>query len=124
MLLSFSQASAADAGDRLVVIWTSGDPEVAEKVCFMYTLNARLRGWFADVTLVVWGPSARLLSESQDLQRQLKDMMEAGVRVEACVTCADMYGVSPVLRELGIEVKGMGAPLTEYLKSGARVLSF
>ena len=25
---------------RLAVLWTSGDPEVATKVAFMYTLNA------------------------------------------------------------------------------------
>ena len=26
---------------RLAVVWTSGDPEVAHQVCFMYTDNAR-----------------------------------------------------------------------------------
>lgn len=123
MLLSFTQAAAA-ADDKLVVLWTSGDPEVAEKVCFMYTHNARLQGWFDEVTLIVWGPSSRLLSENQKLQSMVKAMMEDGVKVEACLSCANMYGVVQDLRDLGIDVKGMGVPLTDYLKSDAKILTF
>lgn len=123
MLLSFTQAAAA-ADDKLVVLWTSGDPEVAEKVCFMYTHNARLQGWFDEVTLIIWGPSSRLLSENQKLQGMVKAMMEDGVKVEACISCANMYGVAQALRDLGIDVKGMGVPLTDYLKSDAKILTF
>jgi hypothetical protein len=35
--------------DKLVVLWTSDDKEVAFKMVFMYTLNAKLRGWWNDV---------------------------------------------------------------------------
>lgn len=38
---------------RLAVIWTSGDPEVAYRVCFMYTDNAKKQKWFDEVTLIV-----------------------------------------------------------------------
>ena len=41
------------APSRLAVLWTSGDPEVALNVAFMYTLNARRQGWFDEVTLIV-----------------------------------------------------------------------
>ncbi len=123
MVLSSAQSAAATA-DKLVVLWTSGDPEIAEKVCFMYTQNAKIQGWFDEVTLVVWGPSAKLLSENPDLKKSVKSMMEDGIKVEACISCADMYGVAGDLRDLGIDVKGMGVPLTGYLKSGAKVLTF
>jgi hypothetical protein len=123
MLSSFT--SVASAGqDKLVVLWTSGDPEVAEKVCFMYTHNAKLQGWFDEVTLIVWGPSAKLLSENTEIQERVKAMIADGVKVEACVACANMYGVSGDLSALGIDVKGMGVPLSDYLKSDAKVLSF
>jgi len=115
-------ASAQD--EKLVVLWTSGDPEVAEKVCLMYTHAAKLQGWFDEVTLVVWGPSSKLLAETSTLQEKVKGMMADGVRVEACVTCAKMYGVVQNLEDMGIEVKGMGRPLTDYLKSEAKILSF
>ena len=123
MFLSFTQAVSA-GDDKLVVLWTSGDPEVAEKVCFMYTHNAKLQGWFDEVTLVVWGPSSKLLSENADLQKSVKAMIAAGIKVEACISCANMYGVVQELRDIGIDVKGMGVPLTDYLKSDAKILSF
>lgn len=109
---------------KLAVLWTSGDPEVAEKVCFMYTLNAKKQGWFDEVVLIVWGPSAKLLAENQALQDYLKKMKEQGVRVEACINCSNMYGVTDKLKEMNIDVKGMGIPLTGYLKDNWKVLTF
>jgi len=116
--------SVETLSDKLVVVWTSGDPYVAERVAFMYTHNAKKAGWFKDVTLVVWGPSAKLISENIKLQEKVAAMQKDGVIVEACVACADAYGVSDDLRKLGYDVKGMGKPLTDYLKNGARVLTF
>jgi hypothetical protein len=109
---------------RLAVVWTSGDPQVAEKVCLMYTQNAKKYGWFDDVVLIVWGPSAKLLAENGNLQEYIKKIQEAGVRVEACLACADMYGVTDKLREMNIDVRYMGVPLTNYLKDGWKVLTF
>jgi len=109
---------------RLAVLWTSGDPEVAHKVCFMYTHNAKKQRWFDEVLLIVWGPSSRLLVADKELQAAVKAMMADGVQVQACVACANTYGVSDRLRELGIEVKGMGPPLTDLLKSDWKVLTF
>ena len=124
-LASYACAFAADASEsRLAVVWTSGDPDVAHKVCFMYTHNAKKAGWFDDVTLIVWGPSSRLLAADKQLQSAVKAMMTDGVTVQACVVCADMYGVADDLRDLGIEVKGMGRPLSDMLKSGRKVLTF
>jgi hypothetical protein len=115
----------ADAAEsRLAVLWTSGDPEVAHRVCLMYSHAAQTQKWFDHVTLIVWGPSARLLAADKDLQAKVKSMMKDGVQVQACVVCADSYGVSERLRELGIEVKGMGPPLTGMLKEGWKVLTF
>jgi hypothetical protein len=110
--------------DKLVVVWTSGDPYVAERVAFMYTHNAKTQGWFQDVTLVVWGPSAKLISENIKLQEKVKAMQKDGVVVEACIACSNAYGVTEDLRKLGYDVKGMGKPLTDYLKNGAKVLTF
>ena len=101
---------------RLCVVWTSADPDVAKNVCFMYALNAKKSGWFDVVHLVVWGPSAKLLAEDQTIQAEVKAMQEVGVVTEACVACTRRYGVEDNLRELGINVKGMGTPLTERLK--------
>lgn len=110
--------------DKLVVVWTSDDPYVAERVALMYTHAAKKAGWFSKVTLIVWGPSAKLTVENLKIQKKLKAMQKDGVEIQACITCANAYGVTEDLRKLGIEVKGMGQPLTYYLKSGAKVLTF
>ena len=108
----------------LVVIWSSGDREVALKMVFMYTYNAKKHGWWENITFIVWGPSEKLLAEDNELKNYLKKMIEEGVTVEACKACSDMYGVSEKLEKLGVDVKYMGVPLTEYLKNDMKIITF
>ena len=119
-----AQEKAKDEKEKLVVIWSSADPEVAEKVCFMYTHAARKYEWFEEVRLVIWGPSAKLILEDKKLQEKLKQMQKDGVVLEACIVCAKMYNAVDGLKKLGADVKGMGAPLTSRLKEGWRQLNF
>ena len=104
--------------DRLAVLWTSGDPDVAHKVCLMYTHVAKTAGWFDEVLLIVWGPSQKLLAADKDVRAKVKAMEEDGIKVQICVYCAESYGLTEHLRSLGFEVKPMGVPLTDILKSG------
>jgi hypothetical protein len=117
-------ADEAAASHSLIVIWSSGDREVARKLVFMYTKNSRLREWWGRVRLVVWGPSALLLTVDRELQEELEDLKAAGVELLACRACADLYGVTDKLAALGLEVIFMGQPLTEMLKSGWTCLTF
>jgi hypothetical protein len=110
--------------DHLVVLWTSGDPEVAHKMVFMYTFNAKKRGWWKDITFIIWGPSARLSSENKEIAETLVKMKDSGIEMLACKACADLYGCSPDLEDLGIEVKYMGVALTDYIKKGMKVITF
>jgi len=112
------------ASSKLAVLWTSGDPDVAHNVAFMYTHTAKRVGWFDEVTLIVWGPSQRLLIGDKSLQDKVKAMQEDGVLVEACIACAMNYGLVEELKALGLPVRGMGPPLTNYLKNGWKVLTF
>lgn len=116
--------AAAEKPSRLMVLWTSGDREVALKMVFMYTFNAQRRGWWDEIRFVVWGPSSKLLAGDVELQKGIKQMKEAGVELLACKACSDMYGVSDQLEALGIDVKYMGVPLTDMLKSGWTSLTF
>lgn len=112
-----------DNSNKLAVLWTSGDPDVAEKMVFMYTLNAKKQGWFDEVVLIIWGPSAKLSVENKMIGDYIKRMQEAGVKTEACYYCAQMYNVQEKLADMGVDVKGMGIPLSDYLKEGWKVLS-
>lgn len=109
--------------EKLVILWTSGDREVALKMVFMYTYNAKKNKWWDDITLVVWGPSAKLLSEDEELQGYIKKIADAGVVVKACKGCSDQYGVSEKLEELGIDVKYIGKELTDYIKEDRNILT-
>ena len=110
--------------EKLAVLWVSGDRDVAEKSCLMYTHAAKRNGWFDEVVLIVWGSSSRLLAEDEALQEKVKAMIADGVILEACIACSNALGVTEDLKKLGIDVKGMGVPLTNYLKSGYHVLTY
>lgn len=109
--------------DRLNVLWTSGDVVTAEKMVFMYTHNAKLLGWWDEVTLVIWGASTKLASENKQVQNKLKEMVDTGVNVEACKACADQLGASEVLESIGVDVKYWGEPLTKILKESGTLLT-
>jgi hypothetical protein len=91
---------------------------------FMYTYNAKKFGWWDEIRFIVWGPSSKLLSVDLELQQEIKKMKEAGIELLACKACADRYGVSQKLEDLGIPVKYMGQPLTKMLKTDWVVLTF
>jgi hypothetical protein len=110
--------------DTLCILWTSGDPDVALKMVFMYAYNAKKYEWWEGVELIIWGPSAKLTSENEQIQEEIQKMMKQGVQVKACKACADSYGVSKDLKELGVDVKYMGKPLTETLKSDQKLMTF
>jgi len=109
---------------KLLVIWTSGDRDVALKMVFMYSYNAKLHGWWDEVNLLVWGPSAKLLYDDVELQEYIKKIKDTGVILTACKACSDSYGVSETLEKIGVDVQYMGVPLTEMLKTGWTTISF
>lgn len=110
--------------ESLVMVWSSQDREVALNMVFMYTYNAKAKGWWPDVRLIVWGAATRLLAQDHELQEYVKKMGDVGVVLEACKKCADNYGVSSRLEELGINVYYIGEQLTAYLRDGRHVLTF
>ncbi|MCF8308499.1 MAG: hypothetical protein K9I68_05765 [Bacteroidales bacterium] len=109
--------------DQLVVVWTSGDKEVAMNMILMYTYNAKKYEWWKDITLLIWGPSQEILSEDKELQDYVSKIQDAGVKVLACKACANNCGVAGNLSDLGIEVKYTGKDLTEFIKN-RKVVTF
>ncbi len=109
---------------KLAVLWTTDNREVALKTAFVYVYNAKRLGWWDTINFIIWGPSAKLLAEDKELQDYLKKMKDEGVILLACRQCADSYGVSEKLDSLGVEVKYMGEPFTDYIKMDWKVLTF
>ncbi len=108
---------------HLYVLWTNDNPVTAEKMVFMYTINALIHGWWEKVTLIIWGAPAKLVSENTDIQDKIKAAIDAGVHITACKACSDQLGVTETLQKLNIEVKYWGLPLTELLKNDEPLLT-
>ena len=108
---------------HLYVLWTNDNPITSEKMVFMYTINSLLKNWWEEVTLIIWGAPAKLVSEDENIQKMVKKALEAGVHITACKACADQLGVTDTLEKLSIEVKYWGAPLTEILKNNEKLLT-
>jgi len=109
--------------NKLLIVWTSGERDVALKMVFMYAGNAKKYGWWEEVTLLVWGPSQKLLVEDEELQGELAELLELDVRVVACKACADSYLITEQLEAL-VEVFYSGEFLTDWLKASKRVITF
>jgi hypothetical protein len=122
-----SQGYAEEAGmkdkEHLYILWTNSDPVTADKMVFMYALNSLKKGWWKEVTIVIWGSTAKLVGENAEIQSKIKGLLAAGVKVSACKACADELGVTEKLESLGIEVKYWGQPLTDILKAGQFLLT-
>ena len=111
-----------EANECLNLIWTNPDAGVAKNFVFMYAINSKLKGWWEEVQLIVWGPTAKMLAEDTEMQAEVAKLMESGVHVSACRRCAENYGVAEKLEALNVEVIFMGQPLTKMLKDGEKVL--
>jgi len=124
MNVSAQQTFFAGPSDTLVVMWTSGDQEVALEACLMYAHAAKKNKWFNEVILIVWGPSQKLVAENTQISEKVSAMQKDGVIIQACIACSNMLGVTDQLKSCNIDVKGMGVPLTRYLKRGYKVLTY
>ena len=107
----------------LVVVWITRDREAALNMALMYAKNSRLKGWWNDVHLLVWGPSADALAHDAELAGERAAGLDAGVEGYACRACADRYGLAERLEALGLTVVYTGEALTSYLRSGWKVLT-
>ncbi len=111
--------------NKLLIVWSSGEIEVAKKLVLLYGSVMLERKYWDEATIMIWGPSAVILAENEELQKQFKVVQDSGVKFNACVVCTDDYGVSDKLKELGVDLIHTGEMLTEALKSDdIKVITF
>ena len=60
--------------NSIVVIWTSRDRDIALEVVFLMSLNQNWKNGRADITLVVCGPSTKLLSHDIELKNYIRKL--------------------------------------------------
>ena len=109
---------------KLRILWTTGEKDVAMRMIFIYIMDAMSMGRWDIIQLIIWGPSAKLLSEDLQVQKEIDFILQSGVEVVACEGCTEAYGITNKIKSLGIEIKYMGEPLTQYLQDGDKLITF
>lgn len=109
--------------EKLNILWTTDNKDTIFNMLVMYSINSRKNDWWEKVNVIIWGASAKLAGNDPQVQTEILEMINAGVTIEACKDCADNYNVTERLEKLGINVRYMGFPLTEYLKNGEKLIT-
>ena len=110
--------------NKLLIVWSTAEVEVAKKMVLLYGSVILPRGYWDEAHIMIWGPSAKLLAENEELQNMLVTVKETGVDLSCCVVCSDEYGVTEKLASLGIDMTHTGERLTESLQSDWKVITF
>jgi hypothetical protein len=109
--------------DKLNILWTTDNKETIINMLAMYAINSKINNWWQNVNVIIWGASAKLVASDTQVQTEIIEMINQGVQIEACKACSDNFGVTDKLTKLGINVRYMGEPLTDYIKSGEKILT-
>jgi len=109
--------------NSLSILWTTDNKDTFFNMLSMYAINSIKKNWWDEVTVIIWGASAKLAGTDAQVQLEIMEMLQQGVQVKACKACADIYDVSPVLEKLGVKVHYMGEQLTQVLKSDQKLIT-
>lgn len=109
--------------EELLILWTTNNVGTSVNMILMYAENAKIQGWWSDVTVLIWGSSSKLVSEDQEIQKHIQVLLQNNVRVVACKQCAENYDILNQLEGQGIEVFYTGQFLTDWIKSGKKLIT-
>ena len=110
--------------NKVFVVLSSGDREVALEVGLVYPLNAAKKKWMDEVKLIIFGPSEKIVAYDAEVQGRIKELQAVGVEVMACKWCSDRMGISQILEDIGIKVVYVGSVMSELLREGWASLTF
>ncbi len=101
--------------DNLLIVLSSGDIEVATKFPLLYSSVVLEREYWKTCHLMFWGPSIKLL-ENSEIQEKILEIQNTGVQMSACIVCVEDYNLVEKLESLNIQVNHTGELLTKALK--------
>ena len=108
---------------KLHVLWTNSNVNTSRMMVMMYVRNAMLHRLWDNITVIIWGDTARLVATDAIIQEEILLAKQAGVHFSACIACAINLGVREDLEALGIEVISWGIPLTQLLQEDKKILT-
>lgn len=105
------------------ILWTTDNKETSLHMVCLYAHNALLKGWMDEVEVLVWGASQRLIAEDLEVRAKVEAMIKDGVKVVACLKCADTMEITQPLQTCGIDVYYTGELLSNWINSGESIVS-
>jgi hypothetical protein len=108
--------------ETLNILWTNVDIVVFDKMVAMYARNAKLKHWWDDVVVLIWGSTAKLAADTDLIALKIRELLQGGVTGVACKACSDSLGTTEKLRVMGVGVRYLGEELTRILKSDEKLL--
>lgn len=112
-----------DKSDRLFILWTNADILTSDKMVMMYATNSMLNHWWREVTVIIWGATAKLVAENSYIREKIKIAAHAGVHFSACKSCTDQLGVTDIITGFGIDAIYWGEGLTDILKGTDKLIT-
>jgi len=109
--------------DHLYILWTNADEIAFDKMVAMYARNSLLKHWWSEVTIIIWGSTAKMAASSEIVRQRIAELRQVGVELSACKACADSLGVTESLERMGIEVKYWGEGLTSIIKDNEKLIT-
>lgn len=106
--------------NKITVLWKSSNAIDIERLIIPYVLNAKKKGWWDEVEVIVWGDSQHVLASNKEYQDKVSTMLDQGIVFYACKACADSLGVSETLSQLNINVMYTGELLSDRLQDKTR----
>lgn len=105
------------------ILWTTDNKETALNMVCLYAHNAKLKGWMDEVTILVWGASQELINNDKEIQEKVKQMVADGVKVVACLKCAQNLSIVDGLTQCNIDVFYTGEFLSQWIQSGETIIT-
>ncbi|MDO5569973.1 MAG: hypothetical protein Q4F97_00720 [Bacteroidales bacterium] len=112
------------SNEKLTILWTSGEKDVAAKVVLKYAEEIVEHKLWNEIEVIVWGPSVKLLCDDNAVKTKVEKLIYQGVEFSACIVCTDDYGVANILTQMGVRLEMVGEKLTHLIQDQKPLISF
>jgi len=109
--------------EKLYILWTNDNLLTSKEMVLMYAKNSLVFDFWKEVTVIIWGATAKLVAENEEIQPILKECIDQGVKFIACKACAAHLNVEYKLEKLGVDVFYTGKYLTKLIKEKENLIT-
>ena len=108
--------------NNLHILWSNDNQHTSQFLVFFYATQSKVHKHWENVTVILWGAPVKTITENKVLQEELHLAKLAGVHFSACTSCANKFGVTEQLQELGVEIFPWTEPFTQLVKQNAPIV--